>query len=391
MRSRFPMKLLPKVALKTPSLLFSLLSMEYRKQKGVDRDYERADGIASEAPRQISLRITNRCNHRCAVCGQYGRNGYMHKEQGKELLKTLPYKAYKDLVDQVALYKPLFYVTGGEPFLYPGFMKLMNYIKKKGCILAVVTNGVKLKECAKEIVKNNWDMILVSFDGPEEIHDACRGVKGAYATAVNGLMELNKEKKAQKKKKPYVLTSLTLSQTNAPHIDDTLRLNAEIMPYILVVYLSWFTNEDIGRKHSEILKSELGVDTYTWQSYARRFNSEELQPFVDAIDKVKNNRWPFHSIVVPDLKGEDVRDYYLHPEKMFGYSRCPAPFMMVDIMPNGDVMTCRDFVDVKVGNINENHLLDIWNNQKFVDFRKLLIKNGGTLPQCSRCCGLMGF
>ena len=32
-----------------------------------------------------------------------------------------------------------------------------------------------------------------------------------------------------------------------------------------------------------------------------------------------------------------------------------------------------------------------WNDEPFVRFRKLLIDHGGTLPQCSRCCGLMGF
>jgi len=36
-------------------------------------------------------------------------------------------------------------------------------------------------------------------------------------------------------------------------------------------------------------------------------------------------------------------------------------------------------------------LLEIWNDKGFVKFRKLLIRKGGTLPQCSRCCGLMGF
>ena len=391
MRSKFPNRILLKTFINTPDLILPLLNMSYRKHRGVDRDYKRGTGVVLHRPYQISIRITNACNHRCAVCGQYGKHGYMHGEKKSEFLKTLPYEKYKELVDDMAKYKPIYYITGGEPFLYPDIVKLMNYIKQRKSILSVVTNGVKLKEYAHEIVKNNWDMILVSFDGPEKIHDACRGVKGSYSTAVNGLAELKKEKKAQKKKKPYILTSLTLSQTNVTHIEETLQLNTEIMPYLLVVYLSWFTSEDIGKKHSEILKSELDVDTYTWQSYTRRFSREELQPFVDAIDKVRSNKWAFDSIVVPDLKGEDVRDYYLHPEKMFNYSKCPTPFMMVDIMPNGDVMTCRDFIDVKVGNINESHLLDIWNNERFVNFRKLLIKKGGILPQCSRCCGLMGF
>ena len=50
---------------------------------------------------------------------------------------------------------------------------------------------------------------------------------------------------------------------------------------------------------------------------------------------------------------------------MFGFGKCVTPFLEVNIMPNGDVVTCRDYIDVKVGNIAENKLLDIWNNDGF--------------------------
>ncbi len=96
-------------------------------------------------------------------------------------------------------------------------------------------------------------------------------------------------------------------------------------------------------------------------------------------------------LVIPELKDEDLARYYLEPSEMFGYSKCSAPFTTVDVMPNGDVTTCRDFIDVVVGNITEKPLLDVWNDEPFTKFRKLLIKRDGLLPQCSRCCGLMGF
>jgi radical SAM protein with 4Fe4S-binding SPASM domain len=76
---------------------------------------------------------------------------------------------------------------------------------------------------------------------------------------------------------------------------------------------------------------------------------------------------------------------------MFGYNKCITPFLEVNVMPNGDVVTCRDYIDVKVGNITEKKLLGIWNDEDFKRFRKLLISRGGLLPQCTRCCGLMGF
>jgi radical SAM protein with 4Fe4S-binding SPASM domain len=267
----------------------------------------------------------------------------------------------------------------------------MNYIKSKGMVLSVVTNGVKLEEEAEEIVKNGWDMILVSFDGPREIHDQCRGLEGAFDTTVAGIKKLNEMKRAYKTPKPFVLTSTTLSRVNAPVLEETMEIGRELDPDLMVIYLSWFTSEDIGRRQTEIFEEHLGVTPFTWKSYATEFSPEDASMFKDALHRIKKRKWPFPYMIIPDLKEEDYGRYFLETSEMFGFDKCVAPFIMVDVMPNGDVVTCRDFIDVKVGNITEKPLLDIWNDDGFVKFRKLLIDQGGLLPQCSRCCGLMGF
>jgi radical SAM protein with 4Fe4S-binding SPASM domain len=383
--------LLFKAVSRCPDLAFTLLRGLYRKHFDTGRDYRRGTGEALEPPRQVSLRITNACNHRCAVCGQYGRQGYMKDGEHRDLLRTLPVEVYRELVDQVAGSRPIFYVTGGEPFLYPGFMELMNYIKAKGCVLSVVTNGVLLEKHAEEIVANEWDMILVSFDGPREIHDQCRNYPGAYETAVSGLRKLTALKEASHLVKPFVLTSTTISRVNAPVLEETFRIGSELSPDLMVVYLSWFTSEEIGRAQTEILERSLGVTPFTWKSYAAEFSEEDARMFREALIRVKKKKWPFEYLIIPDLKNDDLARYYTEPAEMFGFDRCAAPFIMVDVMPNGDVTTCRDFIDVVVGNITEKPLLEIWNDTPFVRFRKLLLDHGGLLPQCSRCCGLMGF
>jgi radical SAM protein with 4Fe4S-binding SPASM domain len=386
MRSKVPLKLIFKTIVSTPDLIPTGVRFQYRKKFGADRDVKRGDGISSKPPYLVSLRITNACNHRCAVCGQYGEKGYMlSSDKKKPLLKTLPVERYKELVDNLAFYKPIYYATGGEPFLYPGLVELLNYAKEKGSSVDVVTNGIKLKQYAEEIVKNQWDMIVVSFDGPEEIHDQCRKTKGAYRTTVDGLLEVQKWKERLGRKKPIILT------TNIEYLDKTFEIGKIINPDVMVIYLAWFTSEQLGRAQDKLLKDTFGIESYTWKSYAREFTEEEATLFMDNLDKVEKMKWPFEYLVVPNLKGSDVKDYYLKPSKMFGFDRCITPFMEVNIMPNGDVVTCRDYIDVKAGNISEDKLLDIWNNEKFVKFRKLLIENKGLLPQCTRCCGLMGF
>lgn len=391
MHSRFPAKLFFTAVSRCPDLAGTLLNGLYRKHIDTNRDYRRGTGEALRPPRQISLRITNACNHRCAVCGQYGLHGYMKGRDGARFLETLPIETYKDLVDRAAPLKPIFYVTGGEPFLYPRFVELMNYIKAKGCVLSVVTNGVLLEKYAEEIVRNRWDMVLVSFDGPREIHDRCRNSPGAYDTAVRGIRKLNETRKKLRSVKPFVLTSTTISRVNAPVLEDTFEIGRELSPDLMVVYLSWFTSEAVGKAHSGVLERNLGVTPFTWRSYEAAFSGEDGRNFQDAVTRVRRRKWPFRHMVIPALRNEDIARYYTDTGELFGYSKCVAPFLMVDVMPNGDVTTCRDFIDVKVGNITEKPLLEIWNDAPFVRFRKLLLDRGGLLPQCSRCCGLMGF
>jgi radical SAM protein with 4Fe4S-binding SPASM domain len=158
-----------------------------------------------------------------------------------------------------------------------------------------------------------------------------------------------------------------------------------------VVYLSWFTSEEIGKTQTAIFEENLGVTPFTWKSYAAEFSEADARLFRDALVRIRKQKWPFEYLVIPDLGDDDIARYYTDPKKMFGFDRCVAPFIMIDVMPNGDVTTCRDFIDVKVGNITEKPLLEIWNDEPFVRFRKLLLDHGGLLPQCSRCCGLMGF
>ncbi|RLC36713.1 MAG: hypothetical protein DRH33_06605, partial [Candidatus Nealsonbacteria bacterium] len=59
---------------------------------------------------------------------------------------------------------------------------------------------------------------------------------------------------------------------------------------------------------------------------------------------------------------------------------CLAGKTLINIMPNGDVFPCRR-MPIKVGNVTEKNLIEIWNNSSF--FKKL--RNPPTNKICSKC------
>ena len=176
---------------RNPELVKSFVRGAYREFVKSKLDYGNEDG-SSSALWLLSLRITHRCNHRCAICAQWGQVGYNAREDTPKVTGEVPVEVYKKVIDEVAPKKVHVYITGGGPFLYEPLVPLVNYMKEKGLTVQIVTNGSCLEKNAETIVDNGWDMICVSFDGPREIHDKCRGVPGALDTTIKGIMAIQK-------------------------------------------------------------------------------------------------------------------------------------------------------------------------------------------------------
>lgn len=136
-----------------PDLLVNFGRGAYREYVKTKMDYGNADG-SSSALWLLSLRITSRCNHRCAICAQWGQRGYNARNDTPKVIGEVPVDVYKRVIDEVAPKKVHVYITGGEPFLYEPLVPLVNYIKQKGLTVQIVTNGVGLEKTLKPL----WQM-----------------------------------------------------------------------------------------------------------------------------------------------------------------------------------------------------------------------------------------
>ena len=79
-------------------------------------------------PRFISFTVTNSCNLRCKMCGQWSEEGYI-KNNPDALSSNLNLNDWKELVDEITQNDIRFVlIRGGEPFLYSGIIELLEYI-----------------------------------------------------------------------------------------------------------------------------------------------------------------------------------------------------------------------------------------------------------------------
>jgi len=386
--SRIPVRHLSRVMLRTPDVFWRLVRAEATKHLLAPRDRKRLVGVSHQLS-QVSLKIVNSCNLRCKTCGQWGETGYNHDKPVEELREVVPLETYQRMVDQLADRRPFYYIWGGEPYLYRDIMPLMEHMKKRNGLVGIVTNGTMMAKTADRLVGAGVDMLMLSVDGVGEIHNEIRGERRAWERMMTGLDAVLEERKRAGAKKPYVNVLATISRDNVGHLEDIADWAAERGVDLLTYYFSWFTNQETGEDHDRVMRERFGVVPEAWKGYLF-FTGLDTAMLQEEVRSIRSRRWPFPVMFIPDLELNQIPAYYDDPRTLFGYGECIQPWIVTEILPNGDVATCRDYPDYVCGNIQETDLLEIWNNDRYRRFRESL-HHEGLLPICSRCCGLMGW
>jgi len=366
--------------------------MEYlwARTAGANKSYKMKDGY-SRPMKKIILKITNLCDLRCKMCPQWGETGYSHEMEKRALREMLPLQRYKELIDEVAPHKPLIYITGGEPFLYPDILELMRYIKEKNLLMVINTNGSKLEKYAKELVENGPSAIIVSIDGPPEMHNHIRNSDQSFQNIEAGLKRLSAIKKEKNHGQPLVVVNHVVTKDNSELLEKTYDSISCLNVDFMSTFLAWKISKKMGEKHAEIVEKELGTTPYIWQSYVGHDgDTPDMEKFILQKQKLeKKSGIPL--VFSPELPDKKLSKFYSDLTETFGHKKCTAPWFECIIMPDGEVMTCTDFWDISVGNISNQPVLDVWNGEKFRKFRMMVKNQGGLLPICSRCCGLLGM
>lgn len=384
--------LVRKVIHTRPGLLWLLARGVIRRKATSYIDYLFGGGRSFMPPLQMDLKITNRCNLRCAMCAQWGETGYNLGKSAAELREgECTAGDYARLAEEVSAWKPVIYIWGGEPLLYPDIRAVVEQFKARGIFVSMVTNGVTLAENADWIVSSGLEVLMVSLDGPSEIHDRVRGMPGAFDRLRRGIAAVRAARAVCGKMHPYIAPLITVNRENTGALPETFKVCAEEEVDFVGVYYSWFNDEAIGHAHQACFARHFDETPSSWQGYCGGSRGIDVEEFIDGRRAVEGRRWPFPYLYIPDLPNEAaIREYYGDPSSLFGFTRCLAPYYMALILPNGDVATCRDHPDFVAGNIRERPLREIFNNERYVRFRRVL-KKEGLFPICARCCGLMGY
>ena len=338
-------------------------------------------------PDNISLTITNACNLRCRMCGQWNEAGYMHHNP-ERIKSEVGLSDWKRVIDELSanhIYSVL--LRGGEVFLYPEILELIEYINGKGIFISIDTNGTLLGNYVKDLVRIGKMHLTFSIDGPEEIHDMVRGVPGSFQKTYRNIVALNELEKENPNKisKSITFTISPYSYKGLSRIPDIAR-SLGISTITIVPY--YYITSRMGREYAQLVRKEFGCTAFSAGGFHQEESGIDVAVFKEEyckyLENLKElNNFPYMGSTKDGFSLDDFVTWFHDTETWIGTQRCMNVERFIDIQPDGGVNFCTDFPDVVIGNILENSIKEIWNGESADKFRKF--RSEKLLPICVRC------
>ncbi|MEQ8168369.1 MAG: radical SAM protein [Candidatus Eremiobacterota bacterium] len=278
----------------------------------------------------IQWHITNLCNLKCIHCyhDDFSKNQNRSLEDLKAIFLNISnflQEENKDLVIDI---------TGGEPFLYKDWKELFSYLYKSSCVkeLGIITNGLFLDEEILNFLEDFHETKLkISAEAFEkETFEKFRG-KGNFEKFIKTI-NLLKEKNFEKTLMFTIMEQNVLEVEKLFHFIEEYKINH----FIVERFIPWGE----GRKIiNQVVSLKKWIKTIKIL-LNKTGNEEDIYPLI-----------PYRGFRVTKENGAF---------ELYG-SPCIVGTDGISVMPDGSVFPCRRF-PLKIGNLLEESLYDIWNN-----------------------------
>jgi radical SAM protein with 4Fe4S-binding SPASM domain len=305
------------------------------------------------APFLVVWDYTKACNLRCTHC---------YAEAGKLAPDELTTAERKEVVDQLydAGVAALSF-SGGEPLMQKDFFEVASYAASKYLYVTIATNGTLItKEVARKLRECGVKYAEVSLDGPREIHDAIRGVEGAFERTLEGLRNCIAE---------GIKTgmAMTVMKSNRAYVPEMVELARDLGVDRFIAFnfipvgggreqwnmdLSSEEREEVLEYLYDQMMKRSGLEIFcTAPEYARVALEEAYEGEGEVV--------PVSHFAAFDLKSKTVAltDFI---------GGCGAGRLYCSIEHNGDIQPCV-FMPIKVGNVLKDGFANVWHNSEVLE------------------------
>jgi len=347
--------------------------------------------FASDVPYEIGLKLTNRCDLRCTHCFQWNDIGF-HRHLDKKDVKVqgdLDIDIVKGIFEKTKDKKSHVYLWGGEPMIYNYWNELVELLENDPRHTVVWTNGLSIKRKKDSLVRiSNNLTTLVSVEGLEEQHDKLRG-KGTFKKIMNNvdyLIDLQQKGIY----KGHISIAAVFSEEAIPYLYECCEYFESKGIDTLYFNFPWYIPEEeiaemnafYEKKYSWLEKSH--IKRKTWESFDFHIDVSLFGDLLKQINRIMERVWNIRIRFQPNLELHEIEAYLRGKSEAPSYkTTCLGISNRMDVMPSGNVVSCKKFTEFTMGNLHENNMDEVWHGETFTKFRKT--HNNELMPICSKC------
>jgi len=305
----------------------------------------------------IALELATSCNLSCKMCSEW-------KSRAKAIAHD---KIVSLLAEARSLGAERFYSCGTEPFVREDTPDILAYAERSGFSeICIVSNGLLLNNTRtlESLEKLKTLNIVVSLDGPQEVHDNLRG-KGTFEGALKALREL------QRRSITCSIASIIMRQT-------------------------------LGSLHEIVdLAADLGIPVISMQPYQREtagldsdhapfeFRPEEENDIVKKLDRLMRHAESKKVKLYTAGMMRHVPACLVRGTRHIPPGGCYVPTRLMIVDSSGECYPCfmmRERLKSKsMGNVNEKPLNKIWHSSMHRELSLLGLNR--KCPACLAACG----
>jgi len=317
--------------------------------------------------------LTYRCSSRCKTCTLWQRTNKANE---------LPLEVWQQAVDMsVELGARNYEIFGGDALLRPDVLiPLTAYIKSKpGLTCDLPTNcNLMTENVARGLVEAGIDNVWISLDGVADDHNRVRGRDTTF-DKVNKTIKWFREARGDKKR-PLLHTNTTISNLNYDVFD-------KVLYYAEENGMDFHHLEYAGEFWDELLDQSVIDDIRPNPYFVRQdgnsilVDEDQARTIKSKIEQMKKD--VRHMNISLQCENVDKLNIRQMSTGLCDNRRCYITRSKITIDPYGNVLGCPFFDNWILGNIKNQSLKEIWNNEKHK--RLMTHFNRGNIKICDHC------
>jgi MoaA/NifB/PqqE/SkfB family radical SAM enzyme len=259
--------------------------------------------------------------------------------------------------------------SGGEPLMHSDLFRLCSLLRPLGVRTTILSSGLLLKRYARGIVGHVGE-VIVSLDGPPDVHQQIRRVPLAFELLAEGVRALH-----ELDPRFPVSARCTVQKLNHARLFDTV-----------------CAARSIGLQSISFLAADLASTAFNRSTPWPEARCADVALTVAEIDALAAEMERLR----PEVGGfvrespEKLQRIVRHFRACLGLAdpvapRCNAPWVSAVVETDGTVRPC--FFHEPIGSLREQTLIEAWSGPLAIRFRETL--NVDANPICCRCvCSL---